>query len=190
MEEQRDIISLLDAEKWGGDAQLIDLLIVDDEIVGTVPIVRLEMNNPLVNSPWFDGPDVSQQGVEQAIREGRFEALPYPGFSFSGNSSWNNRRHEERIAYLTVNPDHRPISIEFIDREQESLEIYDGWHRLAAAHMRGDVEINIAVGGWFRHSVSRLGAICRQYCKLGTPEAAEAFWLGDPDSASNFSLGG
>jgi hypothetical protein len=189
MIDGKDIISEMDASQWGGDAHLIDLLIVDDEIVGVVPIERLGVVNPLKNSPWFDGPGVTREGVQAAIDEGRLEATPYPGFSYSGKSEWDRVRHEERIAFLTVNKADRPISIEFVDVSQDSLQIDDGWHRLAAALMRDETEINVAVGGYFRHSVSRLGAICRAYCVLGSPEAAENYWQG-PELVESPSLRG
>jgi hypothetical protein len=180
MTHKRDIISELDAERWGGDNHLINLVIIDDEIIGTVPIERLGVRNPLEKSPWFDGPGVTREGVQAALDAGRLEAAPYPGYSFSRESEWDRARHEERIAYLTVNRSDRPISIEFVDAYQDSLEIDDGWHRLAASIMRDEHEINVAVGGYFRHSVMRLGAICRTYCELGTSDAAETYWQGAP----------
>lgn len=180
MTDERDIISELDAEPWGGDNRLIDLLVVDNEIVGEVPIERLRVRNPLENSPWFDGDAVTREGVQAAIDAGRFETSPYPGYSFSGESEWDTTRHEERIAYLTVYKSERPISLEFTDPYQSSMEIDDGWHRLAAAIMRDEQKINVAVGGYFRHSVRRLGAICRAYCILGTSDAAESYWEGTP----------
>ncbi|TLX15901.1 hypothetical protein [Rhizobium sp. MHM7A] len=180
MTDERDIISEAEAAVWGGDSQLIDLHIVDDEIVGTVPIERLGLMNPLEKSPWYDGAGVTREGVQAAIDAGRLEASPYPGYSFSGESEWDRVRHEERIAYLTVNKDDRPISIEFVDASGDTLEIDDGWHRLAAAIMRDEHDIKVAVGGYFRHSVMRLGAICRAYCVLGSPEAAETYWQGMP----------
>lgn len=180
MTDARDIISEIDAERWGGDGQLIDLHIVDDEIIGIVPIERLAVMNPLSNSPWFDGPDVTRAGVQAAIDAGQFETSPYPGFSYSQESEWDSSRHERRIAYLTVFKSEHPISIEFVDSYLDHLEIQDGWHRLAACIMRGDVEIPVAVGGYFRFSVSRLGAICRAYCVLGSPDAAETYWQGEP----------
>jgi len=180
MADERDIISELDAERWGGDSQLIELHIVDDQIVGTVPIERLDLMNPLENTPWYDGPGVTREGVQAAIDAGRLEATPYPGYSFCKETEWDRARHEERIAYLTVNKSDDPISIEFVDACQDILQVDDGWHRLAAALMRDECDIKVAVGGYFRHSVIRLGAICRAYCVLGSPEAAETFWQGTP----------
>jgi hypothetical protein len=180
MTDARDIISEEDAAPWGGDSQLIDLEVVDSEIVGVVPIERLGVRNPLDNPPWFDGDKVTRAGVQAAIDVGRFEASPYPGYTFSGQSEWNTARHEERIAYLTIFKSDRPISLEFTDASQDCMEIDDGWHRLAAAIMRDEQDIQVAVGGYFRHSVSRLGAICREYCVLGPMADAEVYWQGTP----------
>lgn len=180
MTDERDIISETEAAVWGGDSNLIELDIVDNEIVGIIPIERLGVMNPLENSPWYDGEGVSREGVQAALDAGRLESSPYRGFSFSGASEWDTARHEERIAYLTVNKSDRPISIEFVDAYQDRLEIDDGWHRLAAALMRDERSIKVAVGGYFRHSVMRLGAICRAYCVLGSSEAAETYWQGTP----------
>jgi hypothetical protein len=189
MTNNLDIISENDAEKWGGDEKLIDLVIVNDEIVGIIPIERLGQRNPLINSPWFDGPEVTRKGVEQAIAEGRLEASPYPEYSYFKESDWDSKRHEERIAYLTVNKDSNPISVEFICRDEANLEVQGGWHRIAAAIMREDKDINVAVGGWFRHSVSRLGAICRTYCKLGSQQESENFWNGESEEHEPLGLG-
>lgn len=180
MADERDIISELDAKRWGGDSKLIELQIVNDEIVGVIPIERLGVMNPLNDPPWFDGAGVTRVGVQAAIDAGQFETLPYPGYSYSKESEWDSARHERRIAYLTVFRSEHPISVEFVDSYQDSLEIQDGWHRLAASIMREEREIPVAVGGYFRFSVSRLGAICRAYCVLGSEDTAEAYWQGEP----------
>lgn len=178
MDDERDEIPFEDAESWGGDDCLIDLFVVDDEIIGVIPIERLGITDPLKRSPWYDGQDVSLEGVLAAIEKGELEVKPYPGFSWSGDSEWDSRRHEARIAYLVKNPALDAISIEFNDLEMASMEVYDGWHRIAAAMVRGDVEIKVAVGGCFRHAVSRIGAICREYQRIGRPEAEMIFARG------------
>jgi hypothetical protein len=170
MSEDRDIIAQEDADLWGGDDQLFELHVIDDEIVGIVPIERLAFTSPFEAAPWFDGQGVTLEGVQRHIVGQTLEATPYPGFSYYVTSEWNTERHEARIAYLVQNPSSSPIEVEFIDAEQAILEMQDGWHRLAAALVRGDENISINVGGYFRHAVARLGAICRQYQEIEPPE--------------------
>lgn len=171
MPSEFDVIPFEDAALWGGDEFLIDLDVVDDCIVGVIPIERVTRRDPFKASPWFDGQSVTVADVQAAVAEGRLEATAYPGFQWSRESEWNDRRHAERIAYLVANKAHDPISIEFVNPEGK-MEVNDGWHRLAAALLRGEKEISVAVGGYFRHSVARLGAICRAYQRIGEPEVA------------------
>jgi hypothetical protein len=170
MPDDRDIVPQEDADLWGGDDQLLELDIVNDELVGVIPIERLAFTSPFEASPWFDGQGVTLEGVQRHIEAQTLETTPYPGFSYSGTSEWSTARHEARIAYLVQNPNPAPIEVEFIDPEQPNLEMQDGWHRLAAALVRGDAEIAVHVGGYFRHAVARLGMICRQYQEIGPPE--------------------
>jgi hypothetical protein len=170
MSDDRDIIPQEDADLWGGDTHLLEMNIVDDNLIAVVPIERLALTNPFDAAPWFDGQGVTLEGVRGHIEAQTLEATPYPGFSYSGTSEWTTARHEARIAYLVENPSLTPIEVEFIDPEQAILEMQDGWHRLAAALVRGDAEIPVHVGGYFRHAVARFGAICRQYQEIGPPE--------------------
>lgn len=170
MSDDRDIIPQEDADLWGGDDQLLELNIVDDNIIGIVPIERLGFTSPFDAAPWFDGQGVTLEGVRGHIDAQTLEPTAYPGFSYSGTSEWTTARHEARIAYLVQNPSTSPIEVEFIDPEQAILEMQDGWHRLAAALVRGDADISIHVGGYFRHAVACLGAICRQYQEIRPPE--------------------
>ena len=151
------------AEKWGGADKLLPLDVKNGRIIGKIPIKRIG-RNPFKRSPWIDGQDVTRNNVQEALKNGEFENSPYPGYLYSTKSDWDKQRHERRIAYLVKNKNDAPISIEFKDAENDILEIDDGWHRLGAAIIRKDTHIQIEVGGYFHHTVSRLGAICSDYC--------------------------
>lgn len=168
MTDDRDLIAFEDAQIWGGDEALIDLAIVDDCIIGTIPIDRLSIFDPFKSPPWFDGRDTTKEMVLKAIESQRLNADPYPGYNWSTEGAWTSEMHAERVAFLYVNKASEPISIEFIDPYSASMEITDGWHRIAAAILRGDKEVQIEVGGYFRHAVARLGAICREYQVVST----------------------
>lgn len=165
-DDDLDSIPLEDAAIWGGDEALIDLYVVDDEIVGQLPLSRLSVFDPFNKSPWYDGQGFTRELVLKALEENKLHAEPYPGYSWSQESEWTTERHAERVAWLVVHRNTDPIDIEFTDLHSGSMEIHDGWHRLAAAMIRGDTDINIAVGGIFRHAVARLGAICREYQRI------------------------
>lgn len=87
--------------------------------------------------PW-GGVKISFSDVEMAIKENRIE------------SKWGTENHIERIAYLVINKDSKPIDIDvgipclnfYID-----WMIIDGNHRLAAAIYRGDEYILADIAG-------------------------------------------
>jgi hypothetical protein len=166
-EPELDCVPFEDAQPWGGNDSLVDLYVLDDRIVGIIPFVRLAVPDPFERPPWFDGRAVTREMVRQALENGRLCEVPYPGFDWSSRTEWTNERHAERIAHLYVNRTPEPITVEFTDPHMACMEVIDGWHRIAAATMREDREIAIEVGGFFRHSVVRLGAICREYQRIG-----------------------
>lgn len=163
---EKEAIPVTAAERWGGDAGLSDLHVVGDDIVGLVALQRLGFSSPLESPPWFDGQEVSFDGVRKCVEAHNLEPQPYPGYGHSKASDWDSERHERRIAYLVIHPANDPICVEFVDPDGARLELNDGWHRLAAAMSRGDEAIPVAIGGYFSNSVWRLGAICRDYCEL------------------------
>lgn len=171
---EQDVVDFEDAETWGGDNELVEIGFEDNRIWGRIPLTRItSVFDPFEFPPWSDGQGVSKAGVEAALKEGRFERLPYSAYSLGPD--WTDRQHEERIAWLVLNPATDPIEIEFSHPEDEAFSIDDGNHRLAAAIFRGDVDIPVQLGGYFCNSVKALGVICRslQVVAPGNASAAE-----------------
>ncbi len=108
-------------------------------------------------------PDVKLTRILDALKNKDFESENYPGYFYSSSSDWDTKRHERRIAFLIANPDPKPIAVEFTSPNDPTLTLEDGWHRYAAALIRGDTEISVNVGGFFSFSVQRLGAFCEEY---------------------------
>lgn len=52
--------------------------------------------------------------------------------------------HMGRVAYLVDNRDDTPIVLEICD----GVQMFDGWHRYAAATIRGDATIRVSFGGY------------------------------------------
>lgn len=131
-----------------------------DRLVGFIPIDRLlEITDPISEPPWHDGPDVSREGVLSAISDGRFEQRPYSCDLLSVcRREWNSRRHEERIAWLVLNPPADPIEIE-ID-QYCGVGIDDGMHRLFAAVVREDRAAFIQLGGYVDYASETIGVVC------------------------------
>jgi hypothetical protein len=160
LDMEQDLIEYADAEKWGGDASLVEIKFEGDRIWGLIPIERItNVYDPFAEPPWYDGSAVCIAGVRSAIKENRLNPEPYSAKKFGPD--WTSRKHEERIAWLVLNPSHDPISIEFSYPNDDAFSIDDGNHRLAAAIYRGDREIAVEVGGFFENTVSALGVICR-----------------------------
>jgi hypothetical protein len=158
---EQDIVDFDDAAPWGGDTMLVEIDYVDNRIWGRVPLSRISsVYDPFESPPWYDGQGVSRVGVATAICEGRLESAPYSVDRFGPD--WTDRRHEERIAWLVLNPSKEPIEIEFSHPECVSFSVDDGNHRLASAIFRNDPEIAIQLGGYFNNSVKALGVICRK----------------------------
>lgn len=131
-----------------------------DRLVGFIPIDRLlEITDPIAEPPWHDGPDVSRDGVLSAISEGRLEKRPYSSDLLSVcRREWNSRRHEERIAWLVLNPSAYPIEVE-ID-QYGGVGIDDGMHRLFAAVVRGERAAFIQLGGYIDYAPETIGVVC------------------------------
>lgn len=166
--DDRDVIDSDAAIRWGGDAALVEMHFTDDRIGGPVPIERLtRLFDPFAEPPWYDGQDVTREGVTRALKSGRRETTPYSAERFG--KDWDAERHEARIAWLVENKASDPIHIEFSEPTYSAVSIEDGHHRLAAAIYRGDTEIMIELGGFFAYCVETLGVICRQFQRLDEP---------------------
>lgn len=173
--DTREVIDAEAAQAWGGASALIDFPVINDAIVGRVPLDRLGRHfNALEQSPWHDGQGVTREGVLKALDEGRLETVPYSlGCTWEEREDWSPRRHEERIAYLVVNPSDQPISIEFNYPDDEEMTVDDGHHRLAAAIIRNDEYVLIQLGGYFSNCVRALGVIVGEYQRLSDHFADE-----------------
>lgn len=165
---ERSEINAEDADNWGGDDALVEIPFLGDRICGPIPLSRItSIHNPYVVSPWDNGQNVTIEGVETALREGRLEPLSYS--NNQPRSNWTTRKHEERIAWLVTNGWNEPIEIEFRYADMESFRIWDGNHRLAAAIYRQDTMISVQLGGFFDNSIKGLGVICRDLQTLSQP---------------------
>ena len=112
------------------------------QIVVDVAVTALAAkHNPFTTSTWFDIPPISKDAVAKAIVDGRLESTPNDDDS---PRSGFTQFHVERIAYLVVHPDLKPLRISVYTG---SPELVDGNHRLAAAIYRGDETIKIDFPG-------------------------------------------
>lgn len=122
---------------------------VHDEIDGPylIPLKSIRRwLDPFRDDVWNIGSPVTRTEVRAAIREGRLDARQNTQpFRLSLNEADHLAYDAERIAYLTVNPCPRPISIDVVDHGD--IRIEDGCHRIAAAIMRGDEHIGVEYGG-------------------------------------------
>lgn len=165
--DEMDVATYEAAAIWGGDDALYDIDYADNRMTGFVPTVRLSKDfDPFVDPPWHDGQGVSREGVASAIRDGRLGTKPYSVSVFAPD--WTKEMHEERIAWLVVNPTLDPLEIEFSAADYLEMSIDDGNHRLAAAIYRGDELVPIQIGGFCIHCVEGLGVICRKFQRVAT----------------------
>jgi hypothetical protein len=104
-----------------------------------VPLRKIleEVINPYESDVWNMGFPIQQEQVTKAIREQRFEPIPYDGEDFDGKDH-RNYDHHARIAYLVVNPTKHPILVRVNNILGDGVVILDGCHRIAAAFYRGD----------------------------------------------------
>jgi hypothetical protein len=106
--------------------------------------------NPLDNPPWshyhcpeWRGVPITREDIEGAFRDPELEVLgagtseTWTDRTKPDNGYCNRRRHILRIAWLVLHRDDTPIGMNSV----EKLDVYDGWHRLAAAIYRGDKTI-------------------------------------------------
>jgi hypothetical protein len=78
---------------WSDQFGIITFIEDDnEELVGQVPISRiLAITNPMENPPWHDGTEVTPEGVAAALRERRFELVPYSADLWRvGRSDWTS----------------------------------------------------------------------------------------------------
>lgn len=107
-------------------------------------IEKLQWLSPFENTVW-DGlkTPVTRREVAEAVQEGRLLSEPY-------RASWRRKDHIERIAFMVVNPDPKPLDFDVGVPElgcYVDWPLHDGHHRLAAAIFRGDEAIEADICG-------------------------------------------
>lgn len=103
---------------------------------------------------------ISRQEVEQAIQEGRLRPRVVPLCINRPKPADIRKKHIERIAYLVVNLDPRPIDIDVgVPCMGAAVEwiVQDGNHRLGAAFYRGDLTIEAGISGQVDYAEHLLG---------------------------------
>lgn len=110
--------------------------------------VLLEAVYDPFNGGAWDIPAFTEEDVQDFIDRGKMSAQSWQAMDprMSGERLTGNQLvayHLSRIAYLAVYPDQTPVRLE--EDDGEYLRIEDGYHRVAAAVMRGDSKIMIQV---------------------------------------------
>lgn len=111
----------------------------------------LQHQSPLERPPWPDlRVEVDRSMIERAysdLREGRapddLGSRPLTEHEYP-----DGRKHAERVAWLALNGWIDAISVDASLLESDKWAIEDGNHRLAAAALRGDEEIEVWIGGF------------------------------------------
>jgi GNAT superfamily N-acetyltransferase len=101
-----------------------------------VPLRDLEHLEPIGGArPWdLGGEDISEEGVQAALSRGDTHG------PFTAGANWTGRDHEARIASLLRDGWEDPIRVY---KDGDGIGIDDGYHRLAAASIRGDQDIAV-----------------------------------------------
>ena len=148
-----------------------------------MPLTSLEEFDPIDGfRPWdLRGASLEDSDVVTALRAGRLKAEPYVE-----GAPWSAQDHAERIAWLIRNDRGDPITL---SRDSVgAAQVEDGYHRLAAARLRGDRDIPIR----YRQSQAAFRAAPREIAPNGMtirpPEpfrnslrgGSEDLFLGDP----------
>ena len=122
------------------------------------PVHRVDMacmrkvfESPMIGHAWGWSPMYPYE-IRKRISENKLDSRSW---GWGGNEKLagfgNEKRdyHLQRIAYLVVNPDTKPVEVEMgIDTWLEQAALTDGNHRYAAAIIRGDKTIDVIFGGF------------------------------------------
>lgn len=112
-----------------------------------IPISRiLRIADPVKSPPWGIriSCDEFLDMVCDAVSNGDFSEIPYSQIKDTATPTY----HAERIAYLVVHCDQKPIDIDLgCGGRSDEWPIADGNHRLYAAVFRGDYEIAVEAQG-------------------------------------------
>ena len=123
-----------------------------------MPLTSLEEFDPIDGfRPWdLRGASLEDSDVVTALRAGRLKAEPYVK-----GAPWSAQDHAERIAWLIRNDRGDPITL---SRDSVgAAQVEDGYHRLAAARLRGDRDIPIR----YRQSQAAFRAAPREIAPNG-----------------------
>ena len=126
----------------------LDVFVKDDlsQVLFSVAKLR-RVCDPFKDGVW-DGVPLGRVVISQAIREGRLLGDSWD--ARASGADWTWMMHVERVAFLVVHPDPKPIEV---DVGIPSLgchvdwPVIDGNHRLAAALYRGDKTILVSPAG-------------------------------------------
>lgn len=119
-----------------------------------MPLERLRAWSPFSADVWGHG-KLKKRSVATALKAGRLRAEVWD-LTFAPGAGW----HAERVAFLVLNSDDTPISIDVgapVLGYYEPWIVQDGHHRLAAAFYRGDATIAADVGGQIDLAEAMLG---------------------------------
>lgn len=111
--------------------------------------------DPYRESPWAHSA-VSRNEISKAIADGRFQPEP---------TKHTRKRNIERIAWLAINGWNDAIEIDVGVPECCGWlreELWDGWHRLAAAIYRQDETILASVCGSLEYAKELFGVDCTE----------------------------
>ena len=96
-----------------------------------------ELPNPLASPPWTDCAPIEVSEVEAIGAELRLSP------EFASRGSCSRAEHIRRIAWFVAHSDSKPITV--LRSWAVKWPVKDGNHRLAAAIIRGDKEIEVNI---------------------------------------------
>ncbi len=115
----------------------------DDQLLVAVSTdLLVDLAEPFACPPWDGMPPFAPDSVRQFVARNLFRDTP-------ATETCGVHEHLARIAYLAVNwvnDGTDPPVVEVL--ADETLAVQDGYHRIAAAAVRGDQHVWVEVGGW------------------------------------------
>ncbi len=128
------------------------------------PVHRVDMacmkkvfQSPLTGHAWGWSP-IYPYEIRKRISERKLDTRPWGWGDDENLAGLGNERREyhlQRIAYLVVTPDTKPVDIELGISEGYHPDLSDGNHRYSAAIIRGDETIDVIFSG-FIDNISKL----------------------------------
>lgn len=112
-------------------------------MIHTVSIKKLiNLSNPYEITPEGLDKPITLEEIENSLKKGLYLE--------TDSSSWTRAKHIKRIAYLVIQPDTTPVSVNIGSPENNEVPeniVEDGFHRLAAAIYRKDNNILVELKG-------------------------------------------